>query len=326
MTTPASKVLILFSLPTDVKGRKRDEQVAEILTDVNRVHAAIGDDCQREAVEELRFVAEIMADGNFDVIFNLVEELPNGPEEVNAVPMLCRAFGKRCTGNTVVVRDKATTNFVLAAHGILVPKMVLIPQDYLAAELPDTKFILKPTTSDGSEGITDENIIEAESQHANAKAVAVIKKIHANGQDATAEQFIEGREVTAAVIERDGKPFVLPLSEIEFHDKAKAEIADYKAKWAEGSKEYESTPVVCPAKLPKPLENEIVRIAKTVWKALDLHGYARVDFRVSKQGTPYVLEANPNSDLGVDGQLVEPLKVAGISFPQFIHEVIENAK
>ncbi len=38
-------------------------------------------------------------------------------------------------------------------------------------------------------------------------------------------------------------------------------------------------------------------MAKRVYRTLELDGYARIDFRLSADGTPYFLEANPNPEI-----------------------------
>jgi D-alanine-D-alanine ligase len=331
MPTDPANVLILYSLPTDVKGAKRDEQVKEILVDVNRVHAAIGD-ADRAAVTSLQSVAHFLShdvdpDRPTSVVFNLVEELPGGPGEVNSIPMLCRAFGKRCTGNRNPSRDKFLTNKLLEAHGLAVPDATLAPQDFKVIEnLPDGKLIIKPTMGGGSEGISKVNVIEA-GKDREAEIVKVLSGIFSSKQDAIIEQFIDGREITAGIIVRKGEPFILPLLETRFVGKgeAKPEIQSYDAKWKEGSAEHEKTPTICPAQLPEALANSIRRTAKDAWKACGCTSYCRIDFRLNGN-TPVVIDVNDNPDLGVDGGIVEMLEKAGISFQQFIKGLIEQAE
>ena len=41
----------------------------------------------------------------------------------------------------------------------------------------------------------------------------------------------------------------------------------------------------------------IQRMAKRIYRTLELDGYARIDFRLAADGTPYFLEANPNPEI-----------------------------
>ena len=39
------------------------------------------------------------------------------------------------------------------------------------------------------------------------------------------------------------------------------------------------------------------RAAKRIYRTLELDGYARIDFRLSADGVPYYIEANPNPEI-----------------------------
>jgi D-alanine-D-alanine ligase len=53
-----------------------------------------------------------------------------------------------------------------------------------------------------------------------------------------------------------------------------------------------------PAKdLTPELRVRIGKMAKRIYRTLDLDGYARIDFRLSADNTPYFLEANPNPEI-----------------------------
>ena len=53
-----------------------------------------------------------------------------------------------------------------------------------------------------------------------------------------------------------------------------------------------------PAKdLSPELRAKIVRYAKRICRTLEIDGYCRIDFRLSKDGVPYFIEANPNPEI-----------------------------
>jgi D-alanine-D-alanine ligase-like ATP-grasp enzyme len=324
MTTPASSVLILYSLPTDVQGAKLDEQIKEIEVDIGRIHDAIGRRAAYDSVQSLSDVAAVLDDyPEAKVVFNLVEEMPGGPDEVESVPMICRAFGKKCTGNRHISRDKFLTNCVLKAHGILAPDAALAAKDFTVIEdIPDGKLIIKPTMGGGSEGITAANVID-DHDNRERNIRKVVAHIHAKDQDAILEEFIDGREITAGIIVRDGKPFVLPLLETKML--GETEVQSYQAKWAEGSKEHQQTPTVCPADLPAPLADSIRQSAIEAWQACGCTSYCRIDFRAS-HSSPYCIDVNDNPDLSVDGGIVEMLEKAGIKFETFIRDLVDQAQ
>ena len=53
--------------------------------------------------------------------------------------------------------------------------------------------------------------------------------------------------------------------------------------------------------------------------------YFRVDFRVDKQGNPYVLEVNPNPDISEDAGLAAMAKVKGYPYKELIDKVVKSA-
>ena len=53
-----------------------------------------------------------------------------------------------------------------------------------------------------------------------------------------------------------------------------------------------------PAKdLAPEVSARLQRTAKRIYRTLKLDGYARIDFRLSADGTPYFIEANPNPEI-----------------------------
>src|SRR5262249_32584845 len=53
-----------------------------------------------------------------------------------------------------------------------------------------------------------------------------------------------------------------------------------------------------PAKdLSPALESRIKNYAKRIYRTLELDGFARIDFRLAADGTPYYIEANPNPEI-----------------------------
>src|SRR5690606_39168042 len=117
------------------------------------------------------------------------------------------------------------------------------------------------------------------------------------GREFFAEQFIAGREFNLSVLAGPNGPEVLPPAEIDFSafPEGKPRIVGYAAKWADGSFEFDQTPRRF--EFPRtdgPLLGELTRLARAVWQAFGLRGYARVDFRVDEQGRPWILEVNGN--------------------------------
>jgi D-alanine-D-alanine ligase len=66
----------------------------------------------------------------------------------------------------------------------------------------------------------------------------------------------------------------------------------------------------------------IQRIAKRIYRTLELDGYARIDFRLSADGTPYFLEANPNPEIAESQEFAAAAKHDGIKYLDLLHRIL----
>jgi D-alanine-D-alanine ligase len=301
-------------------GVLREAQaVADALTE-------LGIPFRRVGIHSLADLPAALAGGGEPIVFNLVEGLPGGAGDVNAVTAVCGAFGRSCTGNTTIIRDKWLTKAALSAHGVPTPGAVVVPVGSAAdpAVLPAGPLIVKPVAADGSEGITPDSVVPGPGP-ALAKAVRSVHRLFA--QPALVEQFIDGREVNISVIEMDGTLRVLPLAEIEFrgYGPGRPRIVDYAAKWHEDSFEYRNTERRIPADLPAGVARALRRCARGAWRAAGCRDYVRVDCRVDSRGNPYVIEVNANPDIAPDAGFAAALAAAEISFPKFVQAMLANA-
>ncbi len=141
-----------------------------------------------------------------------------------------------------------------------------------------------------------------------------------------AEEFIDGREFNVAIIETGAGPRVLPLAEMDFtgFPEGRARIVDYAAKWNEGSDEYRNTNRSFIAEAAEPALAEALReTTLKVWRMFDLGGWARVDYRIGVDGTPYVIDINVNPDISHDAGLAMAALRDGISYPQLIDGIVK---
>jgi D-alanine-D-alanine ligase len=81
-----------------------------------------------------------------------------------------------------------------------------------------------------------------------------------------------------------------------------------------------------PAKdLSPELHTRIQRMAKRVYRTLELDGYARIDFRLSADGTPYFLEANPNPEIAQSQEFATAAKHDGLKYRDLLHRIVALA-
>jgi D-alanine-D-alanine ligase len=144
-----------------------------------------------------------------------------------------------------------------------------------------------------------------------------------------AERYVEGREINVAILDGPGGPEVLPIPEIEFVDypAEKPRIVGYAAKWQEDSFECRNTVrrFVDPVR-EAALCAELGRVALKCWHIFQMRGYARVDFRVDAEGTPWVLEVNANPCISPDAGFAAALEQAGIPYAEGIERIVAVAR
>ena len=285
------------------------------------------------AVDDLRKLTKVLGGRRETLIFNLAEEFLGDVQEASFVPAVCRAFGKSCTGNDttalLLAQNKIQAKALLAGSGLPVPGGTAVaPGTALdTAALPAGTYILKPAFCDASEGITDESVVRLPEE--GERACALVASLHRQfAQPVIVEQFIAARELNVSVLERGGRPKVMPLAEIDFSafEDGQPKIVDYSAKWDAGSFGFHNTPRKIPADLPTDVAERVTALAKAAWGALGCRDYARVDFRLDEQLNPYILEINPNPDISPDAGFAAALTAGGIAYERFVWTVLDNAR
>lgn len=263
-----------------------------------------------------------------DLIFNLVECVENESLQEMNVAGVYDLLKIPYTGASALTLgmalNKPLVKQILTYHGILTPKFQVFHLTDKVSLAPGLDFplIVKPSREDASVGIADASVVNTLSELRKR-----VRYIHEEfDQPALVEEFVEGREFNVAII-GNKKPVVLPISEIDFSglDDDMPKIVSYAAKWMHGTVEFEGTKGVCPAKLPAAMESKLREIALRCYGIIGCRDYARVDFRVKADGTPYVLEVNPNPDISDDAGFARSARVSGYTFPQIVGKIVEYA-
>ncbi len=74
--------------------------------------------------------------------------------------------------------------------------------------------------------------------------------------------------------------------------------------------------------MPDDQAAKVQHVAKRVYRALDLSGYARIDLRMKDNGELFVIEANPNPQLAEGEDFAESAQRAGVSYAKLIERII----
>lgn len=125
-----------------------------------------------------------------------------------------------------------------------------------------------------------------------------------------AEEYIDGRELTVAILGDQS----LPVVEI----KPKSGFYDYVHKYTKGFTDY-----FCPADLPEKLAIDIREKAMTAHRSLGCSVYSRVDFRLNSRGESYCLEVNTLPGMTELSLVPKAAGASGIQFEELLNRIIE---
>jgi D-alanine-D-alanine ligase len=127
-----------------------------------------------------------------------------------------------------------------------------------------------------------------------------------------AEKFIDGAELTVAILgER-----VLPIIRIE----TPREFYDYEAKYIANDTRY-----LIPCGVPEKKERELQAISFKAFRALGCRGWGRVDLMLDKRGRPYLLEVNTSPGMTDHSLVPMAARAVGISYEDLCMQVLEMA-
>jgi D-alanine-D-alanine ligase len=197
-------------------------------------------------------VAELAANKP-DFVFNLVESINNKGELCYFIPALLNMYSIPYSGNPVeamfITTSKALTSQTLKKAGIDNPGGYNPSQcDQL---IPGNQYIIKPIWEDGSLGITGESVFIFTPEY--KEKLKSYKDSHW-----IIEDFIDGREFNISLLAGENGPEVMPPAEMVFHnfESHMPKIVDFRAKWEEGTFEYENTIREFPGEKLNPLLRE----------------------------------------------------------------------
>ena len=258
------------------------------------------------------------------IVFNLMEafaDITTYDQNVVSYLELLRLPYTGCNPRGLILaRDKALSKKLLAYHRIPVPDFTVVrhgrkPRLSKRMQFP---LIVKSLFFEASAGISQASVVENVEQLAKR-----VHFIHENlGTAAIVEQFIDGRELYVGVIGNE-RLETLPVWEMSFEKmpENRWRIATERVKW---STQYQKRHGIMTdrARLDDPLVERIQKMARRAYRALDLNGYARIDFRLDEEGRPYVLEANPNPNLAYGEDFAESAEATGISYERLLERII----
>jgi D-alanine-D-alanine ligase len=261
------------------------------------------------------------------VVFNLVQEFSGITSYEHYVVAYLEMIRQQYTGcnprGLMLSRDKVLTKQLLAWHRIATPAFHLFPFGVRFMEPKKGKLVfplfVKSATEDASVGIAQASIVE--DMHRLRERVEFI---HDRVQsDALVEEYIEGREFYVGVL-GNKRLTTLPIWEIDFGTLAekRSGIATSRVKWDRGYQAKHGIKTGPAKGLPKAEADKLARLAKRIYRALHMCGFARLDLRMRQDGKVFLLEANANPDLTRGEDLAESAASVGINYDKLISRIV----
>ncbi len=257
------------------------------------------------------------------VAFNLLEEFHGVVTYDHAIVSYLELMRQPYTGcnprGLMISKDKALSKKILSYHRIPSPKFAVFPVGRKVVRPKKLGFpiFVKSVIDDASLGISQASVVNDD--HELADRVAFIHE-HTMA-DALAEEYIAGRELYVGVIGND-RLQTFPVWELLFTKSEIPLIATRKVKWDRNYQEKLGVETSEAANLSSTQLNQIARICKKVYKALDMSGFARMDLRMRDDGRVYVLEANANPNLAFGEDFAESAEKIDISYEDLLSKIL----
>jgi D-alanine-D-alanine ligase len=274
---------------------------------------------------ELRPIRDEVESWKPHVVFNLLEQFHGEAvydQNVASYLELLRIPYTGCNPRGLVLaRGKDLSKKLLAYHRVPLPAFAVFPMRRKVKRparlgLP---LIVKSLSEDGSYGISQASVVDSDEKLAER-----VHFIHERiGTAAIAEQYIEGRELYVGVLGNE-RLRVLPIWELEFGTMAQGgrPIATEKLKHDLDYQERHGTNVGPAKDLSPQLSSGIQKVAKRIYRTLELDGYARIDFRLSADGIPYYIEANPNPEIAQVEEFAAAARHDGLEYTELLHRIV----
>jgi len=273
--------------------------------------------------EEIKPLRDAIEDFKPHVVFTLLEQFHYEPVYDQHVASFLELMKVPYTGcnprGLILARGKDLSKTLVHHRRIAVPAFAVFPMRRKVRRparlaLP---LIVKSLNEDGSVGISQASVVDTDE-----KLVERVAFIHERvGTAAIAEQFIEGRELYVGVL-GNNRLKALPVWELKFGTMGGDHIATEKVKHDTSYQERVGI-VDGPAKgLAPEVSARIQRTAKRIYRTLGLDGYARIDFRLSSDGTPYFIEANPNPEIAKSQEFATAARHDGLDYPDLLHRIL----
>ena len=269
--------------------------------------------------------------GEIDLVFNLCDEgYVNDPRKELHVPAILEALGIPYTGSgpqcLAFCYDKSLVRGVASEMGIQVPEGQLVQTDNSTLDLTlNFPVIVKPNFGDSSFGIIQRSVVQTAEELLNA--VGEIRRRFGYEKPVLVEEFLTGKDLSVGILGNPPEDYILlPIVEEDYSSLPEGlpRICGYEAKWLQDSPYWNIQSI--PAVLQESVRDMIIDSCVKLFVRLECRDYCRFDWRLDGNGTPKLLEVNPNPGWCWDGHLAKMSYLAGMSYADMLGSIIGAAE
>ncbi|MGE4357641.1 MAG: D-alanine--D-alanine ligase [Candidatus Omnitrophota bacterium] len=248
---------------------------------------------------------ELLEEAEIDVVFNA---LHGNFGEDGKFQKILENLGFPYTGSdsraSYLGMDKIESRKVFEKAGIPVPRYKILENSKFDTIEFSYPCVVKPARGGSSIGVS---IVEKEEDLHKAIDLAFTYD-----RKVIIEEYIEGKEVTVAILGDKALPLIQIIPRRKFYS--------YEAKYKD-----KETCYLLPAPIRKDLQEKAQTVAKKAHCVLGCRGFSRVDMILNKEGVPVVLEINTIPGLTSRSLLPKAAQAENISFPQLCLKILESA-
>jgi D-alanine-D-alanine ligase len=233
--------------------------------------------------------------------------LHGGFGEDGSIQALLDMAGIRYTGSghlgSALAMDKDLSKHLFRRAGVPTANWTMAKRDEPSEELLGKlglPVVVKPSKQGSTVGLS---LVKRREELS-----AAIAEAFRYDDEVMIEQFVAGRELTVGILGDEA----LPVGEII----PKHEIYDYECKYTPGMAEE-----VFPAQILMDKAREAQDLARRAFQALKLRGCARIDFRMTEDGSLFCLEANTLPGMTATSLIPQGAAAAGIPFPELCERI-----
>lgn len=310
------------------KPQKKSRKTKEDREEIFEVLQKLGHEPFYHVIDGTVPTLHALAKCGADLVFNLTESYAGDDTKETNIAGYLDLLGLRYTGGgphaLFLAQDKAVAKKLFAFHGIQTPYFATAYRGRIEhAHNISFPLIVKPLSEDGSIGI-DSNAVVNSIKELMERVQYIQDEFDS---ESIIEEYIEGREIYAAILGSYERAEALPLVELDLSrlPKGTPKIASQEVKFDKNAESYKLTKSSVVEDMDEATVSKLQETALAAYRAVKLRDYGRVDMRLSPKGEVYVIEANPNPWLASTQEFAMAAKASGRSYTQLIEEIVELA-